>query len=53
MEHQNLTFLYHNSYSITAFAKYKEGTDVHRHSKDRGTPFAVYMGLYVFAKIRR
>ena len=35
------------------FAKYKEGTDVHRHSKDRETPFAVYMGLYVFAKIRK
>ena len=35
------------------FAKYKEGTDVHRHSKDRETPFAVYMGLYVFATIRK
>ena len=35
------------------FAIYKEGTDVHRQSKDRETPFAVYMGLYVFAKIRK
>ncbi|KAJ7371263.1 hypothetical protein OS493_027379 [Desmophyllum pertusum] len=35
------------------FAKYKEGTDVHRHSKDREPPFAVYMGLYVFAKTRK
>ena len=35
------------------FAEYKEGTDVHRHSKNRETPFAVYMVLYVFAKIRK
>ncbi|KAI4799944.1 hypothetical protein KUCAC02_016482 [Chaenocephalus aceratus] len=35
------------------FAKYKEGTDVHRHSKDREPPFAFYMGLYVFAKTRK
>ena len=35
------------------FAKYKEGTDVHRHSNDREPPFAVYRGLYVFAKTRK
>ena len=35
------------------FAKCKEGTNVHRHSKDRETPFAVYMGLHVFAKMRK
>lgn len=35
------------------FAKYKEGTDVHKHSKDHETPFTVYMGLYVFAKTRK
>ena len=35
------------------FAKYKEGMDVHRHSKDCETPFAVYNGLYVFAKMRK
>ena len=35
------------------FAKCKEGTYVHRHSKDRETPFAVYMGLHVFAQMRK
>ncbi|KAK6167165.1 hypothetical protein SNE40_021260 [Patella caerulea] len=35
------------------FAKYKEVTDVHRHSKDREPHFAVYMGMYVFAKTRK
>jgi len=33
--------------------KYKEGVKVHRHSKDRETPFAVYVGLSVFAKTRK
>jgi len=32
------------------FEKYKEGVKVHRHCKDRETPFAVYVGLSVFAK---
>ena len=27
------------------FAKYKEYASTHRHSKDRETPFAVYVGL--------
>ena len=35
------------------FAKYKEGAKAHRHSKDRETPFAVYIGLTVFAKTRK
>ena len=35
------------------FAKYKEGMDVHRRSKDCEAPFAVYIGLYVFAKMRK
>ena len=37
------------------FAKYKEGSQVHRHSKDRETPFAVYTGIHVhvFAKTRK
>ena len=35
------------------FVKHKEGTNVHRHSKDREPPFAVYMGMYVFAKTRK
>ncbi len=34
-------------------AKYKEGTEVHRHSKDRETPFAVYVGMSLFAKTRK
>ncbi|KAJ8046458.1 hypothetical protein HOLleu_05132 [Holothuria leucospilota] len=35
------------------FARYKEGKTTHRHSKDRETPFPVYMGMYVFAKTRK
>lgn len=33
--------------------KYKEGASFHRHSKDRETPFAVYVGLLVYAKTRK
>ena len=35
------------------FAKYKVGSQVHRHSKDRETPFAVYIGMSVFAATRK
>ena len=35
------------------FAKYREGSKVHRHSKDRETPFAVYIGMHIFAKTRK
>lgn len=35
------------------FAKEKEGATVHRHSKDRETPFPVYMGMAVYAKTRK
>ena len=35
------------------FAKYKEGAQSHRHSKDCETPFAVYVGLSVFGKTRK
>lgn len=35
------------------FAKYKEGAQTHRHSKDRETPFSVYMGLSVFGQTRK
>lgn len=35
------------------FAKYKAGSEVHRHSKDRETPFAVHVGMSVFAKTRK
>ena len=35
------------------FTKSQKGTQVHRHSKDRETPFAVYMGMSVFAKTRK
>ena len=32
------------------FTMYKEDSNTHRHSKNRETPFAVYIGLSVFAK---
>jgi len=35
------------------YARYEEGAPTHRHSKDRDTPFPVYMGLSVFAKTRK
>ena len=35
------------------FSWYKEGAAVHRHSKDRETPFPVYIGVSVFAKTRK
>eukprot|EP00745_Piridium_sociabile_P026549 TRINITY_DN4240_c0_g1_i3.p1 TRINITY_DN4240_c0_g1~~TRINITY_DN4240_c0_g1_i3.p1 ORF type:complete len:1496 (-),score=398.92 TRINITY_DN4240_c0_g1_i3:837-5324(-) len=35
------------------FAKSQKGTQVHRHSKDRETPFPVYVGMSVFAKTRK
>ena len=35
------------------YARYKEGAATHRHSKDRETPFPVYMGMTVFAKTRK
>lgn len=38
---------------FNCFTKYQEGTEVHRHSKDRETPFAVYVGMSVFAKTRK
>ncbi|KAK3889081.1 hypothetical protein Pcinc_006956 [Petrolisthes cinctipes] len=38
---------------FNCFGKYKEGTVVHRHSKDRETPFAVYLGMSMFAKTRK
>lgn len=35
------------------YARYKEGANTHRHSKDRETPFPVYMGMAVYAKTRK
>ena len=35
------------------FANYKVGTQIHRHSKDHETPFAIYVGMSVFAKTRK
>ena len=35
------------------YARFKEGAPTHRHSKDRETPFPVYIGLSVFAKTRK
>lgn len=35
------------------YARYKEGASTHRHSKDRETPFPVYMGMSVYAKTRK
>ena len=35
------------------FAKYKEGAVTQRHSRDRETPFPVYIGMSVHAKTRK
>ena len=35
------------------FSWYKAGAAVHRHSKDRETPFPVHIGKSVFAKTRK
>lgn len=35
------------------FSKYKERATTHRHSKDRETPFPVYIGMSVHAKTRK
>uniref|UniRef100_UPI00358FC12B uncharacterized protein isoform X2 n=1 Tax=Myxine glutinosa TaxID=7769 RepID=UPI00358FC12B len=35
------------------FGKYMDGGQHHRYSKDHETPFAVYVGLLVFAKTRK
>ena len=35
------------------FSKYTEGSKSLRHAKDRETPFAVYVGMKVFAKTRK
>jgi len=35
------------------YARLKEGAPTHRHSKDRETPFPIYIGLSVFANTRR
>ena len=38
---------------FNCYSRYKEGATTHRHSKDRETPFPVYMGLSVYAKTRK
>ena len=35
------------------YSKCKDGAATHRHSKDRETPFAVYIGMVVHAKTRK
>ena len=35
------------------YSRYREGAAPQRHSKDRETPFPVYLGLSVFAKTRK
>ena len=35
------------------FARSKKGAQFHRHCKDRETPFAVYIGMCVFAETRK
>ena len=35
------------------YARYKEGAATHRHSRERDTPFPLYMGMAVFAKTRK
>ena len=38
---------------FNCFSKCKDNATTHRHSKDRETPFAVYVGLSIFAKTRK
>ena len=38
---------------FNCYSRYKEGAATHRHSKDRETPFPVYMGLSVYTKTRK
>ena len=35
------------------YARYKERAATHRHSRERETPFPLYMGMAVFAKTRK
>jgi len=35
------------------YAKYREGAATYRHSKDRESPFAVFMGISHYAKTRK
>jgi len=35
------------------YSKYQERSKIHRHSNDRETPFAVYVGMKVFVKTRK
>eukprot|EP00058_Branchiostoma_floridae_P021206 XP_002606696.1 hypothetical protein BRAFLDRAFT_72537 [Branchiostoma floridae] len=35
------------------YTRYKEGASTHRHSKDRETPFPIYMGMSIYAKTRK
>ena len=35
------------------FANYKDGTNTHRHSSERETPFSVYLAFSVFTKTRK
>ncbi|KAK5852481.1 hypothetical protein PBY51_023946 [Eleginops maclovinus] len=41
-------FLQYNCYT-----RHKEGASTHRHSKDRETPFPIYMGMSIYAKTRK
>ena len=38
---------------FNCYSKYREGSKSQRHVKDRETPFAVYVGMKVFAKTRK
>lgn len=38
---------------FNCYFQYEEGAATHQHSKDRKTPFSVYMGLLVYAKTRK
>ena len=35
------------------YARYQEGAATHRHSKNRETPFPIYMGIAVYARTRK
>ena len=38
---------------FNCYSYHGEGSTIHRHCKDRETPFAIYVGLKVYAKTRK
>ena len=51
---RNRISLYPSCCSTTVLStNYKEGTNTHRHSDERETPFSVCLALFVYAKTRK